>query len=196
MALPVATYRPGLARRGSGQTAPFGSYGRTITSPFDGLFEQMTSNPFLSPFGGFSLQESRDREWEERLRRREEETQREIERTRRLHEEHSKRFEEQRKKAEQEIQQKLQAQKESKQVQKKEGGDEVVDPGSNWHCQTFGSWDPVTYDSPYGRRTVIGPVGYHMYWGYSDPELMQSEEGEDKPAEAEAKAKPPTEEQA
>ena len=45
----------------------------------------------------------------------------------------------------------------------------------NWHCQTFGSWEPTTYESPHGRRTVIGPVGYHMYWGYSDPEPMDAQ---------------------
>ena len=40
---------------------------------------------------------------------------------------------------------------------------------------------------------MIGPVGYHMYWGYSDPEPMDTgqekkkEEGEgEKPAEEKA----------
>ena len=59
--------------------------------------------------------------------------------------------------------------------------------------QTFGSWESMSYESPYGQRTVIGSVGYHMYWGYSDPEPMDTEqekkkeEGEgEKPAEEKA----------
>ena len=49
-------------------------------------------------------------------------------------------------------------------------------------------------ESPHGSRTVIGPVGYHMYWGYSDPAeepnpqgeqpAQQHGEQETKPAEA------------
>ena len=76
------------------------------------------------------------------------------------------------------------------------GSGAVAQGGSDqpkWHCQTFGSWEPTSYESPYGRRTVIGPVGYHMYWGYSDPEPMDTEqekkkeEGEgEKPAEEKA----------
>ena len=49
--------------------------------------------------------------------------------------------------------------------------------------QQFGSWEPQTFESPHGKQTVVGPVGYHMYWGYSDPHAGKQEgeeEGEKK----------------
>lgn len=50
-----------------------------------------------------------------------------------------------------------------------EGGQVAQSGKPGWHMQQFGSWEPQTFESPFGKRTVVGPVGYHMYWGYSDP---------------------------
>ena len=32
------------------------------------------------------------------------------------------------------------------------------------HVKTFGSWEPVILGGPFGRRRIIGPVGYHITW--------------------------------
>ena len=47
-------------------------------------------------------------------------------------------------------------------------GGHVVEHKPQWHCRAIGSWEPKIYDGLFGRRTVIGPVGYHMWWGTSD----------------------------
>ncbi|KAL5497515.1 hypothetical protein EMCRGX_G013992 [Ephydatia muelleri] len=53
---------------------------------------------------------------------------------------------------------------------------------------TFGSWEPQMMESPHGSRTVIGPVGYHMYWGYSDPAEEPKPQGE-QPAQQQGEQK-------
>ena len=80
-----------------------------------------------------------------------------------------KQFEEQRKKAEADLQKAL------KEGRSGSGGEVAKSGEPKWHVQTFGSWDPQVMESPHGTRTVIGPVGYHMYWGYSDPEEPKSQ---------------------
>ena len=47
-------------------------------------------------------------------------------------------------------------------------GGHVVEHKPQWHCRAIGSWEPKIYDGLFGHRTVIGPVGYHMWWGTSD----------------------------
>ena len=47
-------------------------------------------------------------------------------------------------------------------------GDHVVEHKPQWDCRAIGSWEPKIYDGLFGRRTIIGPVGYHMWWGTSD----------------------------
>lgn len=132
--------------------------------------------------------------WDDDSRRVEEEWQRQTEQLRKMQEDHMKQFEEQRKKAEADIQKSLQERRSSKggAVERAKSGDTA-----KWHVQSFGSWDPQVMESPYGARTVIGPVGYHMYWGYSDPEetAQQGGQGEQKKDEAkpaEATPAPPT----
>ena len=44
----------------------------------------------------------------------------------------------------------------------------VVEHKPQWHCRAIGSWEPKIYDGLFGHRTVIGPVGYHLWWGTSD----------------------------
>ena len=75
--------------------------------------------------------------------------------------------------------------RQSLQPKETSGGDaQVAETGKpSWHMQQFRSWEPQTFESPYGKRTVVGPVGYHMYWGYSDPHEGKQEgeqEGENK----------------
>ena len=190
------------ARARSGALAPaggirvpfsFGSLGPSFGSGYgDSLFDEMQTDPFWSPFGLFSVgdRERRTREWEDMMRQREQQFDEQIDRMRQMQEHHLQQFEEQRKKAEESMAKQIQgkrtpAQKQVKQPTSAEGsaittsggGDEVTKGGSapGWHCQTFGTWEPVQYESPYGHRTVIGPVGYHMYWGYSDPESMETQ---------------------
>ena len=180
-----------LAQRGrdsaqrSGAMAPFGSFGGL--GPWFGRdpIEEMQSDPFWSPMGLFSWddRERRQREWDDMTRQRQEQMDQEMQRLQRMQEDHMRQFEEQRKKAEQDIQANIQRQRSTgdKTVAQPSGGTAVAQGGpSGWHCQTFGSWEPVSYESPHGRRTVVGPVGYHMYWGYSDPEEpMQAETGKE-----------------
>ena len=33
--------------------------------------------------------------------------------------------------------------------------------------RSYGSWEPRIYKSPFGHVTMIGPVGYHAWWGCS-----------------------------
>ena len=47
-------------------------------------------------------------------------------------------------------------------------GGHVVEHEPQWHCRAIGSWEPKIYDGLFGHRTVIGPVGYHLWWGTSD----------------------------
>ena len=44
----------------------------------------------------------------------------------------------------------------------------VVEHKPQWHCRAIGSWEPKIYNGLFGRRTVIGPVEYHLWWGTSD----------------------------
>ena len=145
-----------------------------VVDPFKALFGTTSSlvDPFFTP--GSS--------WGDLVR----ETDQEIEQMRKMHEEHVKQFEKQREKAEQQIQKTLErrqslqpdgegASSDSGAVAEKEG--EVAEGGKpKWHMQQFGSWEPQVFESPYGKRTVVGPVGYHMYWGYSDPHKGEEEE--------------------
>ena len=131
--------------------------------------------------------------WDEESRSIEQEWQRQTEQLRKMQEDHMKQFEEQRKKAEADLQKSLKERRSSKQG----GGVQPAKSGGEpkWHVQTFGSWDPQTLESPHGSRTVIGPVGYHMYWGYSDPEepMQQGEQKKEEEAKpAEATPAPPT----
>ena len=138
------------------------------------------------------------------MQQREQQFEQEMQQVRQMQEDHLRQFEEQRRKAEESITMTLNAppgsepgQQQQSPVARQQSSSGAVAQGASgqpkWHCQTFGSWEPTSYESPYGRRTVIGPVGYHMYWGYSDPEPMDTdqekkkEEGEgEKPAEDKA----------
>ena len=188
-----------------GPSGIFGGFGPRFDMQWDNLLGEMSSDPFWSPVGLFSWgdRERRTREWENYIQQREQQFEQEMQQVRQMQEDHMRQFEEQRKKAEESISQNLNAPPGSSEAaqqqqqpvarqQSSSGG--VTQSGQpKWHCQTFGSWKPSTYESPYGRRTVIGPVGYHMYWGYSDPEPMETEqqkkkeEGEgEKPSEDKA----------
>ena len=164
------------ARQPSREVAPFGAniLGR-ILDDMDPFWTPASSlMDWSDPFG----------RWDEESRSLEQEWQRQTEQLRKMQDDHMKQFEEQRKKAEADLQKAMKERRSSKgtAVQPAKSGE------PKWHVQTFGSWDPQTLESPLGERTVIGPVGYHMYWGYSDPEEpMQQEEQkkeEAKPAEA------------
>ena len=153
------------ARTSSREINPFGAniLGRILDD----------MDPFWTPAS--SLVDSSDPfgRWDDDSRRLEEEWQRQTEQLRKMQEDHMKQFEEQRKKAESDIQKALKERRSSKggAVQPAKSGD------TKWHVQSFGSWDPQVMESPYGTRTVIGPVGYHMYWGYSDPEETGGQTG-------------------
>ena len=180
--------------------APFGSFGGLGPWFGRGLFEDMQTDPFWSPMGLFSHGDThrRQSEWEELRRQREEQMDQEMQRLKKMQEDHMRKFEEQRKKAEQDIQASIQRRGSQPAVSPKPDDSSVAESGKpGWHCQTFGSWEPVNYESPHGHRTVIGPVGYHMYWGYSDPqEPMETDktEEESKPTETEGEATSKTEE--
>ena len=172
--IPVRSQGARPAQR-SRAMAPFGSFGGL--GPWFGrdIFgEDMQTDPFWSPMGLFSHGDTHRRhsEWEELMKQREEQLDQEMERLKKMQEDHMQKFEEQRKKAEQDIQANIQRRgsQSADAVAAKPGDSSVAQSGNPaWHCQTFGSWEPVNYESPHGHRTVIGPVGYHMYWGYSDP---------------------------
>ena len=192
-----------------GPSGIFGGFGPRFDSTWDNLLGEMASDPFWSPVGLFSWgdRERRSRELENYMQQREQQFEQEMQQVRRMQEDHLRQFEEQRKKAEESISKTLNAppgsepaqpqQQEQQSMARQQSSSGAVAQGGSdqpkWHCQTFGSWEPTSYESPYGRRTVIGPVGYHMYWGYSDPEPMDTEqekkkeEGEgEKPAEEKA----------
>ena len=124
--------------------------------------------------------------WSDPLERADElekEWRRQTEQLRKMQEDHMKQFEEQRKKAEADLQKTL------KERQSGGKGGEVTKSGEpKWHVQTFGSWEPQMMESPHGSRTVIGPVGYHMYWGYSDPAEEPKPQGE-QPAQQQGEQK-------
>lgn len=162
-----------------GPSGIFGGFGPRFDSQWDNLLGEMATDPFWSPVGLFSWgdRDRRAREWENYMQQREQQFEQEMQQVRQMQEDHMRQFEEQRKKAEESIGRSLnvppggsteQPQQEEPVARQQSSGAATGQP--NWHCQTFGSWEPTTYESPYGRRTVIGPVGYHMYWGYSDPE--------------------------
>ena len=50
------------------------------------------------------------------------------------------------------------------------GGGRVLEHKPQWHCRAIGSWEPRIYEGLFGHRTVVGPVGYHLWWGNSDTE--------------------------
>lgn len=179
-----------LARPPSVTGADF-SEPRWLRRPFGDI------DPFWTPRSVGPLWREPMREWGNVGRSIEREMDQQMERMRRMHEEHTRRFEEQRRKAEEEIRQVLQEQqRRESQLQRQRsqeagGTGEVTQAGRpQWHCQTFGSWEPVTYEAPHGStRTVVGPVGYHMYWGYSDPEPMDEEPQAAAPKEQETEEK-------
>ena len=144
--------RPRLKRREEtstkGEVIPFGG------SLLGRILDDM--NPFWTP-------EASLLDWKDGV---EEEWKLRTEQLRKMHNDHMKIYEEQMKKAEADLQ---------KALNERRSG-EVANSGKpKWHVQTFGSWDPQVMESPHGTRTVIGPVGYHMYWGYSDPEEPKSQ---------------------
>ena len=58
--------------------------------------------------------------------------------------------------------------------------------------KNFGSWDPKSFEGPYGKGRIIGPVGYYVSWtsgpeGKEEEEKVgdekQEEKQEEKPAE-------------
>ena len=147
--------RPRLKRREEtstkGEVIPFGGslLGRILDD----------RNPFWTP-------EASLLDWKDEV---EEEWKLRTEQLRKMHNDHMKIYEEQMKKAEADLQKALNERRSG-------SGGEVANSGKpKWHVQTFGSWDPQVMESPHGTRTVIGPVGYHMYWGYSDPEEPKSQ---------------------
>ena len=123
----------------------------------------------------------------------------EIEQMKKMHDDHMKQFEEQRQKVEDQIQKTLERRQSLQPPAEGEGaqteGGQVAQSGKpGWHMQQFGSWEPQTFGSPFGKRTVVGPVGYHMYWGYSDPHKEGEGEGEGEGEKSEASAAPGSEE--
>ena len=166
---------------------------RVEVAPFGGSILGRDMDPFWTPATSLLDWSDPFGRWDERSRRMSEEWQRQTEQLRKMQEDHMKQFEEQKKKAEADLQKALNETRDGK------GG--AVQPAKSgepkWHVQTFGSWDPQVMDSPHGTRTVIGPVGYHMYWGYSNPEEQvqpgEQKKEETKPAEATPPAAPPTE---
>ena len=51
---------------------------------------------------------------------------------------------------------------------KTSSGGQVFEHKPQWHCRVIGSWEPRIYEGLFGHRTVVGPVGYHLWWGNSD----------------------------
>ena len=193
-----------------GPSGIFGGFGPRFDSMWDNLLGEMSSDPFWSPVGLFSWgdRERRTREWENYMQQREQQFEQEMQQVRQMQEDHLRQFEEQRKKAEESITKTLNAppgsepaaqQQQQQSVARQQNSSGAGAQGGSgqpkWHCQTFGSWEPTNYESPYGRRTVIGPVGYHMYWGYSDPEPMDTEQ-EKKKEEGDSEEEKPAEDKA
>ena len=40
--------------------------------------------------------------------------------------------------------------------------------------KNFGSWEPKSFEGPFGKGRIIGPVGYYVSWG-SGPEGKEAE---------------------
>ena len=188
-----------------GPSGMFGGFGPRFDAHWDNLLGEMSADPFWSPVGLFSWGDSerRSREFESYMQQREQQFEEEMQRVRQMQQDHMRQFEEQRRKAEESVRRSLDAppgsseqptQQRQQVVRQPSGSGTVASGGQpNWHCQTFGSWEPTTYESPHGRRAVIGPVGYHMYWGYSDPEPMETQQDpEKKEEEEEGKGKKPS----
>ena len=53
---------------------------------------------------------------------------------------------------------------------KTSSGGNLLEHKPQWHCRVIGSWEPRIYEGLFGHRTVIGPVGYHLWWGNSETE--------------------------
>ena len=162
--------RTALARR---EIVPFGGslLGRILddVNPFWTPETSLMDWPSSAAFGRWD--DDIEEEWRHR-----------TEQLRKMHNDHMKVYEEQMKKAEADIKKALKEQRSGK-------GGEVTKSGEpKWHVQTFGSWEPQMTESPHGSRTVIGPVGYHMYWGYSDPTEEPKPQGE-QPAQQQGEQK-------
>ena len=116
------------------------------TSLFDQLFDL-----HWRPFGLFSWpnHQRQLREAEERIR---------VIRRR-----HESALQEQRKQAEAE---KERAREEGEEVKSKKSG-QVAEDKPQCCYRSYGSWEPRIYESPFGHVTVLGPVGYHAWWGCS-----------------------------
>lgn len=70
------------------------------------------------------------------------------------------------------------------------GGGQVTDGSPRWHCRTIGSWQPRTYAGRFGHETVIGPVGYHMWWGHPDNQQKHPDDQQKHPDDQQ-KQEPP-----
>jgi len=53
---------------------------------------------------------------------------------------------------------------------KTSSGGNLLEHKPQWHCKVIASWEPKIYEGLFGHRTVIGPVGYHLWWGNSETE--------------------------
>ena len=174
--------------------------GHAVIGPGDNHLGEMATDPSWSPAGLFSWgdRERGSREWENFMQQKEQQFDQEMEQVRQTQEDHMRQFEEQLKKTEESISNIINAppgstkqpQQQQPVAHQQSGSGSVASGQPKWHFQTFGSWEPTSYKSPYDCRTVIGPVGYHMYWGYSDPEPMEiqpeKKDEEEKPSEPKA----------
>ena len=73
----------------------------------------------------------------------------------------------------------------------------VFPPG--WQVSPFGTWEPVTYQTPYGSRRVLGPWGYRACYGddkmdTEDKKETKEEKTEEVPTEEVPTEEVPTEE--
>jgi len=66
----------------------------------------------------------------------------------------------------------------------------VFPPG--WHVSPYGTWEPITYQSPYGTRRVWGPWGYTA--SYGGEEKKETKEEEAPKSEEKMEEEPPKEE--
>lgn len=71
----------------------------------------------------------------------------------------------------------------SKAVKTTEQTQKLSTPSGDLYYHTFGSWEPTVYESPFWRKTVVGPVGYQMSWTW--PPQEQKKEGGEGEGEAE-----------
>ena len=136
----------------------------TSSSLFDRLFE-----PHRRPFGLFS--------WHNHHRRLKEAEELVRERQRR----HESALQERRKEAEAEKEKAKEGLKEEEVKSKNSGL--VAEHSPQWCYRPYGSWEPKIYESPFGHVTVVGPVGYHAWWGCSG---SGQEESKSKAAESQS----------